>query len=275
MGTVNRRIFSRLNPRSRLFLRRIRRRITALRAKYLGFIAGFGDGADPKRNRIFIAHRYLRGSGIEIGALHMPLPVPYGARVRYVDRMSTADLRRHYPELEEEPLTEPNVLDDGEKLLSFADASVDFIVANHFIEHCEDPIGALIQFMRVTRPGGLVYLAVPDKRHTFDRSRPLTTFEHLATDHERGPEQSRRSHFEEFAGAMRNIVGDPQYEKTNHLLLDPEFLQATNYSIHYHVWDRHAFLAFLVQARDRFGIPYEIEFAVRNGPETIAILARE
>ena len=206
--------------------------------------------------------------------MHNPLPVPYGAVVRYVDRMSTADLRRQYPQLAHEPLTEPHVIDDGEKLVSFTDASVDFIIANHFIEHCEDPIGALVQFMRVTRPGGVVYLAVPDKRHTFDRDRPLTTVEHLVADHKHGPEQSRRAHFEEFAGAMKNLVGDPEYKNVIDALLDPEFLQSTNYSIHYHVWDHHAFLRFLAQVRDLFGIPYDIEFALRNGSESIAILRR-
>lgn len=269
-------MFSRLHSGARSHLRKIRRRLTALQARHLGFATTLqtGDGAAPARNRIFVAHRYLRGNGIEVGALHNPLPVPGNAVVRYVDRMSAADLRRQYPELAHESLIDPDVIDDGEKLASFTDASVDFVIANHFIEHCEDPIGALRQFMRVTRPGGVVYIAVPDKRHTFDRSRPLTTVEHLVTDHTSGPERSRRAHFVEFAGTMKNLAGDPAYEKTIHLLQDPDFLQSTNYSIHYHVWDHHAFLDFLVQARDLFAIPYDIDFALRNGDESIAILRR-
>ena len=267
-------MFSRLPPGARSRLRDIRRRIMAFQARHLGFTTTLetGESENPARNRIFVARRYLHGSGIEVGALHNPLPVPRGAVVRYVDRMSASDLRRQYPELAHESLTDPDVIDDGEKLASFGDASVDFVIANHFIEHCEDPIGALIHFMRVTRPGGVVYIAVPDKRHTFDRSRPLTTVEHLVTDHTRGPEQSRRAHFVEFAGTMKNLVGDPEYEKIIHLLQDPDFLQSTNYSIHYHVWDHHAFLAFLSQVRDLFEMPYDIDFALRNGVETIAIL---
>ncbi len=64
------------------------------------------------------------------------------------------------------------MIDDGEHLASIGDESVDFVVANHFIEHCRDPIGALTTLLRVVRPGGVVFMAVPDKRQTFDRARP-------------------------------------------------------------------------------------------------------
>ena len=49
--------------------------------------------------RTQIARRYLRGKGMEVGALHNPLVVPAGATVRYVDRMDVDQLRFHYPEL--------------------------------------------------------------------------------------------------------------------------------------------------------------------------------
>ena len=50
------------------------------------------------------------------------------------------DLRREYPELTDWNLTPVDVVDDGEKLLTIAEESQDFIVANHFLEHCENPI---------------------------------------------------------------------------------------------------------------------------------------
>jgi hypothetical protein len=46
-----------------------------------------------------IAAAYLRGEGLEVGALHLPLKLPAEARARYVDRMTVEELRRHYPEL--------------------------------------------------------------------------------------------------------------------------------------------------------------------------------
>ncbi|MEO7425559.1 MAG: hypothetical protein ABI036_10260 [Fibrobacteria bacterium] len=47
-----------------------------------------------RKNRAFFAGSFCGGRGIEIGALHEPMPVPPESRVRYVDRMSAADLRK-------------------------------------------------------------------------------------------------------------------------------------------------------------------------------------
>ena len=70
---------------------------------------------------------------------------PDGAHARYVDRYSREDLRREYPELRTHDLVEVDVVDDGETLATVADASADFVIANHFIEHTEDPIRTLAQ----------------------------------------------------------------------------------------------------------------------------------
>ena len=123
-------------------------------------------------NRRRLARRFLHGAGLEIGALHRPLYVPPAARVRYVDRMDNSGLRDHYPELDDEALVEVDVVDDGETLATQADTSADFIVANHFIEHTQDPLGTLENHLRVLRPGGVLYLAVPDRRRSFDVDRP-------------------------------------------------------------------------------------------------------
>ncbi len=58
------------------------------------------------RARRKLADQYLHGEGIEIGALHNPLPT--SAHVKYVDRLSRADLRRHYPELAAFPVVDPD-----------------------------------------------------------------------------------------------------------------------------------------------------------------------
>ena len=63
-----------------------------------------------------LSFSYLKGGGIEVGALHGPLPVSGQAKVRYVDRMSVSDLRKHYPELDHVDLVDVDVIDDGEVL---------------------------------------------------------------------------------------------------------------------------------------------------------------
>ena len=87
----------------------------------------------------------------------------------YVDRMAEDQLRGHYPELSDFPLVKVDVIDDGEKLSTFEPGSQDFIIANHFLEHTQDPIGTMARFLEVLRPRGILFMAVPDKRYTFDK----------------------------------------------------------------------------------------------------------
>jgi predicted SAM-dependent methyltransferase len=218
-------------------------------------------------NRDAIAERYLHGEGLEIGALHNPLPVPEQARVRYVDRMTTAELRRQYPELDGKPLVDVEVVDDGERLESVPDESVDFVIANHFLEHCQDPIGALGTMFRVVRPGGVVYLAVPDKRFTFDADREVTSTEHLLHDHRDGPEGSRQQHFEEWARLV-DKVGEAEVGAHTAKLLEAD------YSIHFHVWTQADALELLTVARRELDFDFDVEVAIRNGHENVFVLRR-
>src|SRR5687768_2567592 len=81
----------------------------------------------PVPDREWAARAYLRGKGLEIGALHNPLQVPAAARVTYVDRFPEPVLRRHYPELAGQRFVAVGLVDDGERLPKVADASQDFV----------------------------------------------------------------------------------------------------------------------------------------------------
>lgn len=213
-----------------------------------------------------VASRYLRGDGIEVGALHNPLPVPKTACVKYVDRMSVANLRRQYPNLANEPLVPVDIVADGETLTGVPDASQDFVIGNHFLEHCEDPIGTLKQFLRVVRPGGVVYIAVPDKRFTFDRERPLTTLNHLIADHRDGPERSRRGHYEEYAEFIHDRHTEHDIAAmANHLI-------EIGYSIHFHVWTQRELIEML--AWMQHDQPFDVEMILKNEGEVIAVLRK-
>jgi predicted SAM-dependent methyltransferase len=221
--------------------------------------------APVPKNRREIAKRYLRGEGIEIGALHNPLEVPNSVRVRYVDHLTVDELRAHYPELAGEPLVVVDVVDDGERLSKIGDATQDFVIANHFLEHCEDPLGALGNMVRVLRPGGVLYLAVPDKRYTFDAERPVTPTDHLLRDHREGPEVSRRRHYEEWARLV-DKVQEPEAHASA--------LLERGYSIHFHAWTQTELLDVLRTAADELELDFDVELMLKNGLEVIFVLRR-
>jgi len=192
--------------------------------------------------RFQTARKYLRGCGVEIGALDRPLYLPNRARAFYLDRIHPRELRRHYPELDSRPLYVSFVA-DGESMDCVRDGSLDFIAANHVIEHCEDPIATLMTFARKLSPGGVVFMAVPDKRRTFDRDRSETGWEHLADDHRRGAEHSRAQHYREWTELVEHLSGNEAARRADELA-------TMGYRIHFHCWSDFAFRDFLDHARE-------------------------
>lgn len=227
-----------------------------------------------KIGRNMIASAFLTGIGIEVGALHNPLPVPTGATVKYVDRMDKQSLYEQYPELREHNLVDVDVVDNGETLLTFADNSQDFIIANHFLEHCEDPFATLKAFFRVLRTGGVVFLALPDKRFTFDKNRQRTSLAHLIRDHFDGPSVSRYEHFREWPEFVEPHFGRV-YETDEEIEHRARELMGKNYSVHYHVWEPSDVYEMLRYCADEQGLPLAIEYFLSMDDEMIIILRKK
>ena len=188
--------------------------------------------------------------------------------MRYVDRFDIRALREHYPELENYAIVEPDIIDDGETLPTVQAGSVDFVIANHMIEHCEDPIRTVKSFLRVLRPGGMIYMAVPDRRFTFDRDRSPTPLEHIRRDHEEGPGWSRRQHYEEWATFHDEVPADQVQgagrRSTASQLLDPlSRLDPIGVS------------GRPPRCRRELGFPLQVEAVERNDHEFIVILSRQ
>jgi hypothetical protein len=219
---------------------------------------------DVKAVRRRIAAQYLQGTGLEIGALHSPLEVS-GLDIRYVDRLTVDGLRRHYPELDSFALTPVDIVDDGEKLISIPDESQNFIIANHMLEHTENPLGTIRSHLAKLQHGAMLYYAIPDKRHSFDRDRPLTDFSHLVADDKDDGASSRYDHFLEWATLVCKAPDALDSARKN---------MDANYSIHFHVWDASHWLAFLVHARQYLDGRFDILHFECNSTEVISILSR-
>lgn len=219
-------------------------------------------------DRRVVAYNYLRGEGLEIGALNFPLQVPGAAKVRYVDRLTVAELREQYPELNSVELVSPDILADGELLETVPDSSQDFVIANHFVEHCQNPFLALSNMFRVLKEGGILYMAIPDKRYTFDVDRPVTPVEHLVRDYEEGPAWSKRQHFEEWARFVNKAADVSQISDRADELMEMD------YSIHFHVWTQREMFDFLAAFRRTLNLSFDIELFLKNGHECIFVLRK-
>ena len=196
--------------------------------------------------------------GIEIGALHRPAPVPEGATVRYVDRLTTAELRAEHPDLEPVAV---DVVDDAQTLASFADGSLDFVVARHVLELCEDPIGALRAMMRVLRPGGELRLVLGVRGAGIDERRDAVSAEHLLRDHEDGGAGSRAQHYREWAELVDLPLG---FVAEEDVAAHAAALQAGGHEIRFHCWTLDELLA--------LPLPGEVAAARRDGDELSLVL---
>ncbi len=221
---------------------------------------------NPDR-RYSLAKQYLKGSGIEIGALHLPLVVPSCARVKYVDRMSVKELRKQYPELKKYPLVDVDIVDDGETLKNVKSVSLNFVIANHFLEHCENPIGAIEAFLRVLKKDGILFLTVPDKRATFDAERPVTPLEHIVKDYKQGPDWSHDEHFHEWHILVnKKFRNDPKRRI--------ETLMDNRYSIHFHVWTYLELFELMIYLKRDLNFDFEVKEFVFAENECIFILKK-
>lgn len=244
---------------------------TGVRRKVRDLVVRPADpaGAGRFEAREDLARRYLAGDGIEIGPYTWPLRMPPNARARYVDRLDRARLIATYRDelatanLDVGSIPETDVIDDAATLATFADASVDFVVANHVLEHFEDPVGGLKTFARVLRPGGVLFLTLPDGRHSFDAARPRTTVEHVLRDHREGAAVSRREHYEEWARFIEGAGPDEIEARA-------AAFEREDARHHFHVWALEDFLELLRAA----ALPLDLEAGQVNGEEFIVVLRR-
>lgn len=228
--------------------------------------------------RNFIAQNFISGKGIEIGAAHHPVKIPSAASVKYVDMFSAEDLRKAFPnEYTNAHLVHIDVVDDGEKLTKFKNNSLDFIIANHFLEHCLDPIGTLLMMHKKLRRNGTLYMAIPDMRYTFDRERPLTTYEHLLDEHrDKTGKRFRKTHTEEFIKLAAPL--DTHFSKAPSAKLPAskqvQQLLDSDYRIHYHVWTQKQMTELFVHIAEDFNVDLEIEALIKNRHEVIYIIRK-
>lgn len=225
-------------------------------------------GRDHLSVRAAISHQYIQGDGIEIGALHSPLSVPSNAHVKYVDRGSVESLRAQYPELNQVALVEVDIIDDGERLENIPDNSQDFVIANHFLEHCQNPILTIQNMLRVLHQGGILYMAVPDKRYTFDALRPVTDLEHLLKEYHTGTSWSEKQHYEEWVKYVDKV------EEVAEIKEQAKYLLNKQYSIHFHVWTPEALQELILILKIQLNFKFEITVFIQNFEEMIFILTK-
>ena len=125
--------------------------------------------------------------GLEIGALDRPTVTPDMGEIEYVDHATTAELQQKYaadPNVDVGQIVEVSYVWGEKRLLELVEEPVfDYVIASHVIEHVPDLIGWLKEIHAVLKPGGILSLAIPDKRYCFDYLRQLSSLPEVVEAH--------------------------------------------------------------------------------------------
>jgi SAM-dependent methyltransferase len=125
--------------------------------------------------------------GIEIGPYFNPLaPKADGWNVLSLDVFDAPMLRERaardpsIPDSMVPNIEEVDLLGPAHQVAELVSARgdlgrFDFIVSSHNFEHLPNPIGFLRACSETLRPGGILSMAIPDKRACFDYFRPVST----------------------------------------------------------------------------------------------------
>jgi hypothetical protein len=110
-------------------------------------------------------------SALEIGPLHAPICRRPASDVKYLDAFTTQELRDHYtsdPNVDAAAIVDVDYVWRGERYEVLIRERFDSVVTSHNIEHMPCLVDFLDNLESVLKPGGKVYLAIPDKRYCFD-----------------------------------------------------------------------------------------------------------
>lgn len=185
--------------------------------------------------------------GIEIGPFTRPTLFPDEANIFYSDYYTTEELREQAKGLNipEESVLDVHYVTKNTELFELLEKeSFDFIIANHVLEHLTDPFKWLKNLEFALKPGGIFFIALPDKRMSFDKFRPDTNLAHFIEDFVTGGERSISEHSIEAALYYdQTYVGGENFVNQR---LDSSFIlnERSGYhpGMHVHVFQAENFL---------------------------------
>lgn len=229
-----------------------------------GMISPLLRSRKARVQRSLLAQKYFSGNGAEIGAFVQTIMTPKASSTTYIDQYPASYwLNTDYGHLK---IVDPDIIDDAKRLSSIESGTFDYLAAAHVLEHIDDPIEAMKNWLRVVKPGSYLIIAVPDKRFTPDSPRALTPFSHLVRDHVEGPQSSAADDHRDFGYHHLGIKDDAELQ---------EYVAQDQSDIHFHTWTVTSFVQFLAELNTYLGgDAFEVVEARLNVNEALCVLRR-
>ena len=180
--------------------------------------------------------------GLEIGAGYNPLVS--GANAKILDHLDQDGLIAKYASIDTSKIKPVDYVWNGERLPDLVKEKFDWVVASHVIEHVPDLIGFFNDCAALLTPGGVLTLAVPDRRYTFDYYRAPSSLAAIADAHFDGRTRPSRGaileHFRQHSVVSAGGTWDEKNVEVPTFLPDATkdllALDATGAYVDTHVW---------------------------------------
>lgn len=186
-------------------------------------------------------------AGLEIGGpsavfrdWYRPLPI-----YKHIARLDNCDISRttawasHLDRYTFDSRKTPgkNIFCDGSDLSVVDNDSYDFILSSHNLEHFANPVKAVKEWQRITKPGGGLILVLPNYAKTFDHRRDPTTVSHMFEDFDRDTQEDDLTHLPEILSkhdlSMDPPAGSPEEFRERSLN------NFANRCLHHHVFNEN------------------------------------
>jgi SAM-dependent methyltransferase len=212
---------------------------------------------------------FLKGRGVEVGPGDRPFPIPPAAHTAYGDIRKHEALADYFRTTDVTPVQDI----DAQTFAGIDNDSLDFVISAHVIEHLRNPIGSIVNAIRILKVGGIHILVVPDMRYTFDRNRPETTVDHVLTDFADGGASTLRDSYEEHLRYVHPyLTGETYPEADIQRYADENVKNWRAFDCHFHAWSQDGFEKLLSAAKEF--APFKVEATVFVVNENIFVLRK-
>ena len=201
--------------------------------------------------------KYVKGDGIELGALCFPWAVHHDISVRTINSQSGKEQRS---------IIIPNL---GIDLIGVPTGSQDFLISSHSLEHSENAIESVKSWLRVIKKDSHILLTIPEMTKTFDAKRPVTEWGHFLEEFlfKNKYLLNRQEHFTEYFTHVDGFQGQILEEAVNAAI-------KTEARIHFHCFTERSVREFFENLSNSYG-GFTIKELFLVGPEVLVVLKKE
>ena len=175
-----------------------------------------------KLKESILAKHYCKGQGLEIGgSAHNA----FGLNTLNVDYTKALTIFKK-EEIRLCGSYMPVDIEAPGDAIPVANESYEFIVNSHVLEHFVDPIKTLLEWHRIVKEGGIIFMIIPHKDRTFDKERPRTTLKELIDRHA-GKTNLNQATFEHFSvWITQDVLELIIYMNNNEIFPKPVVIEA-------------------------------------------------